>query len=150
MSTPVYVARRRPVSPARMPEAVPRTAIQEGASATSCAANDATAAREKTIRVQAPTDIGLWILNTRSMWRNRVGRPRSEIKSGGAMRAPAAAIQRACSAMVVNDETDGKDPASLRRPAIAAMTAAAPDAPPTKKYAGTSHVQTGGLSRGTE
>src|SRR5579863_9191097 len=129
----------RPESAARMVATAPASATHVGTSRTSCKANDATAAAEKTISVQAPTDIGLWILKTRSMLRNRAGRPRSEIKSGGAMSEPAAAIQRARSAIDASAATDEGEAASPRKPAMAAMTAAAPDAPPTKKYAGTSH-----------
>ena len=94
---------------------------------------------EKATSVHAPTDIGLWRLKTRSMLRNRAGRPRSEMSSTGDKAAPASAIHRASRA------NDGSLPA---RPAAAATSADAPAAPPTNRYAGTSHVHTGGFSSG--
>src|SRR5687767_9774930 len=91
-------------------------------------------------RVHAPTDIGLCSLNTRSMLRKRAGRPRSEIRRSGEMRPPVNAIHFA-------SRTSGAMSSPVNC-ATAAMMAAAPASPPTKKYAGTSHVHTGGFSKG--
>jgi hypothetical protein len=73
------------------------------------------------------------------MLRKRSGLPRSEIRSGGDANPPNAAIHRAL-------ETSSCG-APLAR-ATAPMTAAAPAVPPTKKYAGISHVHTGGFKTG--
>ena len=100
----------------------------------------AAAAFENATSVQAPTDIGLCSLKTRSMLRKRSGRPRSPINSAGEATPPTAAIHRA-------SRTRRAIPARSR--AADAMTAAAPAAPPTKRYEGISHVQTGAFSAGS-
>ncbi len=99
----------------------------------------APAAFENATSVHAPTDIGLRTLKTRSMFRNRSGLPRSEIRRAGEIAPPIAAIHRA------SRTSPGSAPAAR---ATAATTAEAPAVPPTKKYAGISHVQTGAFSSG--
>jgi hypothetical protein len=61
------------------------------------------------------------------------------MRSGADAAAPAAAIHRA-------SRTSAGGAPAVR--ATAPITAAAPAAPPTKKYAGISQVQTGALRRG--
>jgi hypothetical protein len=141
-STPVYVERTSPVA-AETISAASLTTLATTLPPVRCSTRSAnvaaTPAFENATSVHTPTDIGLWTLKTRSMLRKRSGRPRSEISSGGDATALAAAIHRACRTR------SGSPP---RRCATAAITAAAPDAPPTKKYAGTSQVQTGGFKAG--
>jgi hypothetical protein len=87
---------------------------------------------------QLPMLIGEVGLNSRSMWWNRSGRPRSDTSRGVPTATPAAATVTALRAR-----------RSL--PAIRAATASGADAPampPTKKYQGTSIVQAGSLMTG--
>src|SRR5436305_3561112 len=77
-------------------------------------------------------------LKIRIMFRNRAGRPRSAISSGGADITVPSATLRASFA-------EWRSPAASH----AAATNDAPEAtPPTQKYSGTSHVHTGGLMKG--
>src|SRR5215210_5152964 len=87
---------------------------------------------------QLPMLIGEVGLNTRSMWWNRSGRPRSDTSRGTLAAIPAPATVRALLA---------------RRwlPVTRAATASGADAParpPVKKYEGTSRVQAGSLRMG--
>src|SRR5437660_570127 len=133
-STAVYVARTGPRSPAAAPAARPR----RGARPVTSDAAAAAAAPPNSASVHEPTLIGDGGRKTRSMFAKRSGRPRSEIRSRGLTAAPAAAATRALRA-------------SRRCPARSAArprTAEAPARPPTKKYTGTSQVQTGRLRTG--
>src|SRR6185312_6739538 len=92
----------------------------------------------ETATTHEPTLIGEVTLNIRSMFRNRAGRPRSEINSGGLTPiAPNAANQarRASTSLP-------------RSPDRYARPAEAPATPPVKKYAEISHVQVGCLITG--
>ena len=89
-------------------------------------------------RIQVPTLIGEVGLKTRSMLRNRAGRPRSEIRRGGLTDTPASAASRAFLA---------RASLPLKR-ATRARSADAPARPPAKKYAGISQVQVGSLRTG--
>src|SRR3954451_14367899 len=83
---------------------------------------------ENAVNVHDPTDIALCGLNTRSMLTNRSGRPRSAVNSAADRGPPAAAIHFASRASV---------PSVRVHSATLPMIAAAPAAPPTKKYSGT-------------
>ncbi len=142
MSTPVYVASTTPVSAPAMPAACPAIRRPSDGSTTSPPGPqriETSTLGVKSASVHAPTDIALWILKTRNMFRKRAGRPRSEMRSAGDTIAPAPATHRASRTSV------GSAPVSAP---TAAITAAMPAAPPAKKYAGTSHVQTGAFSSG--
>ena len=84
----------------------------------------AAALLENATRVHDPTDIGLCILKTRSMFRKRDGMPRSEIKSAGETAPPIAASHRECRISLASADDN--------RPS-AAIKEAAPASPPTKK-----------------
>jgi hypothetical protein len=89
----------------------------------------------KPVRIQDPTLIGDVTLNTRSMYRNRSGRPRSETSSAGLTTAPPRAPNAARRAS-----------ASLPcRLAASDSGSEAPARPPVKKYQGISDFQIGGL-----
>src|SRR3954464_10430687 len=90
---------------------------------------DAAEKLEKAESVHAPMLMGLCGLNTRSMFKNRDGIPRSLISSTDDKTPPPAAIQRALRT------SSRSSPSQL---AMFAITAEAPAAPPTKKYSGTS------------
>src|SRR5215472_1770825 len=92
---------------------------------------------ENVASVHDPIDIALCGFSTRSMLRNRLGRPRSVISRAADAGPPAAATHLASRARV------SCVPAHS---ATLAMTAAPPAAPPTKKYSGTSQVHTGAFS----
>ena len=84
----------------------------------------AAVAPPNTESVHAPTDIALCSLNTRNMFRNRAGRPRSEIRSAGEMTAPAAAIHLASWAVRLSPPIQAD---------TMAMTEAAPATPPANR-----------------
>src|SRR5947209_18119101 len=89
-------------------------------------------------RFHAPTLIGEVTLNTRSMYRKRLGIPRSLISSTGLLSAPASEIAHARRA---------SSPSSARS-ARKARPADAPASPPVKKYHGISGFQMGSLMTG--
>ena len=68
-------------------------------------------------RIHAPTDIGDWYLNTRSMFKNRIGRPRSEISRTGDTRAPNAISQNAACAIAACPVTHAAHPTLADIPA---------------------------------
>src|SRR3954468_23260970 len=117
----------------------PSAALTGAATVVNAGSTAAVLLAENAVSVHDPTDIALCGLNTRSMFRNRSGRPRSAVSSIADAGPPAAASHRASRARVPSDSV---------RSAIAPITAAAPAAPPTKKYVGTSHVHTGAFSSG--
>ncbi len=82
--------------------------------------------------------IGEVTFSTRSMFRKRAGRPRSDTSSAGLTAAPPSATAHARRARS----------SSPRSSAISASTAEAPAMPPTKRYVGISQVHTGGLITG--
>ena len=91
-----------------------------------------------TNRIQLPTLIGEVTLKTRSMFRNRSGRPRSETRRIGeasSIAAPTKRLVRARRSLPVSRAT----PCSTDDP---------PATPPVKRYIGTSGVHVGGLTIG--
>ena len=90
------------------------------------------------VRIQVPTLIGEVGLNTRSMWWNRSGRPRSATRNHMlASRAPNEPSQLA-----------RRSAGRPVRSAPAASTAVPAARPPVNRYAGISCFHTGGLSTG--
>src|SRR5581483_2958206 len=132
--TPVYVASGGPASAATV-SAASFTGFSHPSSSRSAAVFDAP---PLTRRIQAPTFIGEVTLNTRSMWWNRSGRPRSETSSSG---DTASATAPTYSAVFESFSF----PVSL---APSESTEDAPARPPVKKYVGISHVHVGSLTTG--
>src|SRR5256885_4515547 len=85
---------------------------------------------------QDPTLIGEVTLKTRSMLKNRSGRPRSEISRAGLVEIPAKASAQARRASRRLPDSDARW----------AGAADAPPRPPLKKYQGISGFQTGSLT----
>src|ERR1700733_5890373 len=122
-----------------MDAALPRNRIGKPADCTLLKSTVAAALLENATNVHEPTDMGLCTLKTRSMCKNRLGTPRSAINKAGETAPPMAAIHCASRARCLS-----ADESLLTR----AITAAAPAAPPMKKYKGTSGVHCGGLRSG--
>ena len=85
-SVPVYVESAGPTSAATV-SAATLTGFSTPSSSSAAAVPDAV---PETNRTQLPTLIGEVTLKTRSMFRKRSGRPRSETRSTGLTRSPAA------------------------------------------------------------
>ena len=86
---------------------------------------------------QEPTLIGEVILNMRSMFKKRSGRPRSEISSAGLTATAPKEVNHARRAS-----------SGWRRPLSAASVPDAPARPPVNRYQGISGVHTGSLMTG--
>ncbi|PSK65122.1 hypothetical protein B0E53_02907 [Micromonospora sp. MH33] len=146
-STPVYVARAGAVTAATRPAAcptggssrrpmpsTPRSGSQGAASATAATP----AAGPKVVRIQVPIDIGEVSFATRSMWWNRLGRPRSFTRKYALALTAAREVTR---------------PARRRagRPVSWPPAASSDDpaaSPPVNRYAAMSHFHTGALRIG--
>jgi hypothetical protein len=92
----------------------------------------------ETSRIQLPTLIGDVTLKTRNIFRNRSGRPRSEISSSGLTTSATALRKRLRRASVSFPVTRAPRCRSDDAPAI----------PPKKKYVGISGCHTGSLRIG--